>query len=354
MTQLTVEQIHQRALAGDGDAQFTLARLFDREGKHDVAVGWLQKAASAGHAMSANYLGVRLLSGQAAPYAPAQGAQLTFQAAEAGNAEACARAAVLNALGVGRPANWREALEWLRRAVKGRHPGAADQLEALKAEAAFHGQTGALDLDSMIIATPHSLAVESPRIWLIERFCSPDVCAWIRARAAVKLEPARTYDARAGGRSVNDMRTNTGTGFGIWNSDLVLALTRSRIAEATGIPFAMFEPVNVLHYDPGQKFDLHYDYIDPEVSHFAEDLALRGPRTATALVYLSDDYEAGDTDFPEIGYSFKGDLGDLLVFFNVDEQGKPDPRTLHAGTPPTRGEKWVLSQWIRDKAQPLV
>jgi len=354
VTQLTVEQIHKRALAGDGDAQFTLARLFDREGKHDVAVGWLQKAADAGHVMSANYLGVRFLTGQAAPFAPITGAKLTYQAAEGGNAEACARAAVLNAMGVGRESSWRQALEWLRKAVKGRHPGAADQLEVLKAEAEFHGQRGSLDLDSLITPMAHTVTVESPRIWVVEKFCSPAVCSWIASKAKGRLEPARTYDAEKGGRGVNDMRTNTGAGFGLWNSDLVLALTRFRIAEASQISFVMFEPVNVLHYDPGQKFDKHYDYIDPTVSHFATDLEQRGQRTATALVYLNDAYEGGETDFPEIGYSFKGDLGDLLVFFNVTEDGQPDPRTLHAGTPPTSGEKWVLSQWIRDKPQPVV
>jgi hypothetical protein len=41
--------------------------------------------------------------------------------------------------------------------------------------------------------------------------------------------------------------------------------------------------------------------------------------------------------------------GDALMFANVDLAGNPDRRTLHAGLPPTRGEKWVLSQWIRDR-----
>jgi hypothetical protein len=32
---------------------------------------------------------------------------------------------------------------------------------------------------------------------------------------------------------------------------------------------------------------------------------------------------------------------------NTDETGRPDRRTMHVGLPPTRGEKWLLSQWIR-------
>lgn len=354
MSSPTVEQIQQRAQAGDGDAQFILARLFDKEGRHDVAVGWLKRAADGGHAMSANYLGARLMTGQGAPFDPVGGARFTFQAAEAGNGEACGRAAVLSAVGVGRKANWTEALGWLRQSVVLGHPGAAEQLGVLEAEAAFHGLSGQLDLDSLQASPPRHTAVEAPRIWIAERFCSPAACAWIAKRAAGRLEAARTYDPEQGGRSVNDMRTNTGTGFGLRDTDLVITLLRARIARACDIPLGCFEPVNVLHYDPGQKFDLHYDFIDPEVSHFADDLRQRGQRQATALIYLNDDYEGGETDFPEIGYSFKGDVGDLLVFFNVDSEGKPDKSTLHAGTPPTSGEKWILSQWIRDKAQPII
>ena len=39
-----------------------------------------------------------------------------------------------------------------------------------------------------------------------------------------------------------------------------------------------------------------------------------------------------------------------LVFWNVDENGVPDQLTLHTGTAPTRGEKWLFSQWIRVRA----
>jgi hypothetical protein len=31
----------------------------------------------------------------------------------------------------------------------------------------------------------------------------------------------------------------------------------------------------------------------------------------------------------------------------VEPDGKVDRGTLHAGLPPTSGEKWLLSQWVR-------
>ncbi|HYE42817.1 MAG TPA: 2OG-Fe(II) oxygenase [Caulobacteraceae bacterium] len=354
MSQPSVQDIHQRALAGDGDARFMLARLFDREGKHDLAVTWLLKAAESGHVLSQTYLGVRFMTGQAAPFAPLKGAGLLLSAAESGNAEAQARAAVLAAAGVGRAQDWGMALDWLKRSARGGFNDAARQLEVLKAESNFRRPGKPLDLAALVAAPPYAVTVPDPRVRVIEKFASPQLCQWIAGRTQGRLAPARVYDADAGGRSQNEMRTNTGAGFGVSTGDVPIWLARARIAEAVNVPMAFLEPVNVLHYDPGQRFELHYDFIDPDVAHFADDLSQRGQRTATALLYLNDDYDGGETAFPNIGHSYKGKTGDLLVFFNVDEQGRPDKRTLHAGTPPTRGEKWVLSQWIRDRSQPVI
>jgi prolyl 4-hydroxylase len=66
-------------------------------------------------------------------------------------------------------------------------------------------------------------------------------------------------------------------------------------------------------------------------------------------MYLNDDYEGGETDFPALGLRHRGRKGDALLWANVDRVGDPDRRTLHAGLAATRGEKWLLSQWIRDR-----
>jgi prolyl 4-hydroxylase len=71
----------------------------------------------------------------------------------------------------------------------------------------------------------------------------------------------------------------------------------------------------------------------------------------TFLLYLNDDYEGGETEFPVIGLRWKGRKGEGLFFWNVQPGGAPDERTLHAGAPVSRGEKWVLSQWIEGRPE---
>ena len=94
------------------------------------------------------------------------------------------------------------------------------------------------------------------------------------------------------------------------------------------------------------------DYLDTTQPGYAREVAERGQRVATFLLYLNDDYEGGETEFPFLGFRYKGKKGDALLFWNVTPSGAPDLNTRHAGTPPTSGEKWVLSQWLRQRPSP--
>ena len=99
-----------------------------------------------------------------------------------------------------------------------------------------------------------------------------------------------------------------------------------------------------------QHFAPHFDFLDEQSPALAADIAARGQRIVTFLLYLNDDYAGGETAFPALGLHHRGRCGDALMFANVDLAQRPDPQTLHAGLPPQRGQKWVLSQWIRNRA----
>ena len=136
--------------------------------------------------------------------------------------------------------------------------------------------------------------------------------------------------------------------------DVVSEVLRTRISAATHVPVPAFEPPQILRYEVGQQFIPHYDFMDENSAGFRDELGGYGQRIATFLIYLNDDYEGGETNFPKVALSHRGRTGDAIFWANLDTAGRPDPLTLHAGLPPTSGEKWVFSQWIREKMAPAI
>jgi prolyl 4-hydroxylase len=177
-------------------------------------------------------------------------------------------------------------------------------------------------------------------------------CEYLIAVAAPRVRRARVNDAHQGHDDHHDMRTNSDASFGPADSDLIFALVEEKLAHATQVPRSHQEPTCVLRYRPGERYEDHFDFIDPAVPAFQHELETRGQRIVTALVYLNGDYEGGATDFPALGTSFRGNAGDAVWWRNVTRDGAPERRTLHAGRAPTRGEKWLLSKWVRDRRQP--
>jgi hypothetical protein len=294
-------------------------------------------------------LGYQMLSGRGAPLDRVAGVRMTMAAAEKGDAAACTLAAALVAAGVFGQPDWPRALDYLRRGAAAGAPMAQAQLRLLA------GQTGddwlslrhAIDIDSWRALPAKQVLSREPRVSAFEGVASPAICDWIIARAHGRLAPANVYDT-AGGKTVHATRSNSALELGLAELDLVVIALRERLAAAAGLPVMNLNAPQVLHYAVGQSFEPHVDFFDPAVPAQAMNIARLGQRAATVLVYLNDEgLEGGETDFPLLPLRHRGRRGDALVFFNLDAAGQPDRRTLHAGLPPTRGEKWLLSQWIR-------
>ncbi len=264
-------------------------------------------------------------------------------AADAGNPDAAHRLAVLTAMGLGLPQDWRAALARLTQAADLGHATAGRQLDLLS------GHAGG---DMTVWLTPPAPRplVEGPAVLAIEGFLSAPVCDWLKGRAVDMAEPALVYDPLTGAGRRESVRTNAAAQFGLDAMDVVLAVVRERIARTAGLPVPGLEWTQVLHYAVGQTFDWHVDWLDPALPGYAADLAARGQRIATCLVFLNDDFEGGETAFEAGGLRHRGRKGDALLWANTLPDGSVDPRTRHAGLPPTKGEKWVLSQWLRGRA----
>jgi hypothetical protein len=278
-----------------------------------------------------------------------------YAAAEAavceGDPDAHLLMSVLRGAGIGAPQDWSAALDHLEAAAQAGSDAARAQL-ALLGHAApaddWRALRASINVESWLAPSVRQVLSAAPRVVTIDGFVSPAVCDWLIGRARGRTDRAKVFDAQAGGAAADDAgRSNTAFEFSFLELDLVVLLVRARIAATIGFPVTAFEPTQVLHYEAGQRFAPHHDYLDPSMPGHGAEIARRGQRAVTLLIYLNDAFEGGETHFPVIGIRRRCPTGGALCFGNVDTAGVPDPRTLHEGAAPTRGEKWLLSQWIR-------
>jgi prolyl 4-hydroxylase len=323
----------------------------------------IERSAAAGDASAMTALGKLALVGGAGVRTPEDGARLLAAAGEKGNAEADGLIAVVIGAGAANADDWSLALGYLQRAAeRGWQPAraqlcclASDRESAAEAEAGnapagiWECLRNAVDVAARLAAPDLQVLCAQPRIAVVEGFARNDECSWMISRGRARAAPAQVFDRESGGAAHEDARSNSATLFNILETDLVLLMLRARIARATRFPVANLEETNVLHYAVGQEFRRHFDFFDPDRPGLADEIAARGQRVGTFLIYLNDGYEGGETEFPSIGRRLKGRSGDALFFLNVESSGAPDRQTLHAGLAPTRGEKWLLSQWIRGR-----
>ncbi len=174
-----------------------------------------------------------------------------------------------------------------------------------------------------------------PRITIHRGLFSAAECRYLTLLGTPWLERAMVIEEATGAGVVDAIRDADTSSFPPLAEDLVVQQINTCIAAASGTDKAWGEPLTILRYQPGQQYRPHHD-------------AGKGAtREWTALIWLNDDYDAGETDFPDVGVRVKGAIGDLLLFHNVTADGEPDPRMMHAGLPVTRGVKWLASRWIR-------
>jgi len=276
-------------------------------------------------------------------------------AAKASSAEAFRHLATLAGAGVGTPQNWPLALDHLLAAAEGGSASAQGQLRSLGGagaapDADWRALRASVCVRDWTAPVEKRVLSASPRIVAIDRFLPRSACEGLMALARGRLAPALVFGRDAVGPQASATRANTAFEIPFMDNTLVVQMARLRLAATIGVPLGALEPSQILHYDVGEAFTEHHDYLYPDDPGRAAEIAAQGQRVATFLIYLNDDYDGGETDFPKLGLKHRGRAGSALYFANLGADGAGDPRTLHAGRAPMRGEKWLFSQWVRNRA----
>lgn len=169
-------------------------------------------------------------------------------------------------------------------------------------------------------------------------------------RSLIFLRPAQIYHPSIGMMGPHPHRKSLTATLHLPHQDLVLHWLERRMAALAGLDWNTGERLVAIAYRKGEEYRPHVDYFSEADGCAAnENLQRYGQRIRTALVTLYDGFEGGATQFPRFDASWRGAIGDALVFDSTSPTGEPLPLSLHAGEPVSEGLKIIGSIWYREK-----
>jgi len=186
----------------------------------------------------------------------------------------------------------------------------------------------------------YRLPAEGIEIYAVADFLHAHDCQRLMAIIDEVARPSPTYNGNIdGGRTSFTGDVDPRNPF--------IQILQRRIDDLLGMDPALGETMQGQRYTAGQQFKHHYDYFVAKHEYWPDERKRGGQRSWTAMGYLNPVDEGGATDFPKINLSIPPQAGVLLIWNNMAADGRPNPRTIHAGTPVLRGVKYVLTKWYR-------
>lgn len=220
-------------------------------------------------------------------------------------------------------------------------PSAQEPPAADKAALARLGAT----VRQRLLADPEAYRLPTDRaeIWAFRDFLSAAECSRIRTLIDAVAKPSAVYDRD------QDAKFRTSYSGDVERSDPFIRMIERRIDDLLGIDPDWGETVQGQRYLPGQEFQAHCDWFWTRSDYWPEEAQRGGQRAWTAMAYLNEVEEGGQTEFTQIGLSIAPQPGVLLVWNNATPDGTVNQDTMHAARPVVRGCKYVITKWYRTR-----
>jgi len=186
------------------------------------------------------------------------------------------------------------------------------------------------------------------QLYTFDNFMSSQECDAISDLICQSLRPSTIITASP--ESDKYFRTSSTCDLGTLESDLIDALDQ-KISRTVGIRLSYSEAAQGQFYAMGQEFKPHTDYFEPGDEIYAKQCAVKGNRTWTFMVYLSDVAKGGGTHFIALDHVFQPKKGHALIWNNLDANGSPNHNTLHAGLRVEEGHKIIVTKWFREQGR---
>jgi prolyl 4-hydroxylase len=131
--------------------------------------------------------------------------------------------------------------------------------------------------------------------------------------------------------------------------DPLVERIEGRICTLMGLDYRHGETLQGQVYEVGQQFKPHHDHFMRGTVYWDEMMRQGGQRSWTGMIYLNEPAAGGETEFPTAGMTVSPRTAMLVLWNNMQDDGSPNPATLHAGKPVLAGTKYIVTKWFREK-----
>ena len=167
---------------------------------------------------------------------------------------------------------------------------------------------------------------------VIRKFISDDICDFL-----INMDTSPFIVSRIGAGAAIDQTSRNSKSRIVSSTEYDVSEIYEKCSKLMNIPSSHMEKLNVVKYEEGGFYDDHVD-ADPLV-----------PRQYTIILYLNDEYEGGETEFPHLNKKYKLKKGDALFFNNYNTHGDIAKQSIHRGNKVISGVKYICNIWIHSK-----
>tara|TARA_R110000765_G_scaffold110492_1_gene201956 strand:- start:292 stop:1674 length:1383 start_codon:yes stop_codon:yes gene_type:complete len=185
--------------------------------------------------------------------------------------------------------------------------------------------------------------IDSDKIemWVLNNFLTDNECKLLIENIHTDMKPSG-IDIPNPPKDVRTSKTN----FSISETSAFGEHLEWRFCDLLGLDPRHAETMQGCHYEIGQEYKEHPDFFDPATSTCIGKL---GQRSYTAMVYLNDVEEGGETVFPKCDISFKPKRGMAVIWNNLNLDGSVNHDSVHRANPVLKGTKTIITKWFRTK-----
>jgi len=183
---------------------------------------------------------------------------------------------------------------------------------------------------------------EEPLIVVFNNVFTKSECDYIlKDLSDDQYEKCKTFDIDTGEEEEVNYRTSSEFD----DKDFKYDFITEKIGKILSLDLNRFEKLQIIKYKSGEEYQPHHDFFNHAGNSETFD---NNDRDSTAITYLNDNYEEGETHFPELDIKIKPKKGSVL-YFEYGYDYETNLKTLHAGLPVKSGTKYISSSFIRSK-----